>query len=172
MWVCTNDRFLSGIRTKASRPISFHPKTCHMHCPSQYSGCCSVPSSVSVSLETVASILLVLADGKIFTILLLYWEKCPLGETHSNPGHLDSSDSRLMNKEILYNLGIPRFHYMQLESLGLFLKKHSANYNLGTACDIHEFSSFILYHKNNLYAFLLYPTSLTSPVICLSINGK
>jgi len=72
MWVCTSDSFLSGIRTKASRPITFHSKTCHKHCPSHSSGCYSEPSSVSVSLDTVASILLVLADGKILTILLIY----------------------------------------------------------------------------------------------------
>jgi hypothetical protein len=72
-----------------------------------------------------------------------------------------------MNKEILCNLGISWFYYMQLQSLVLFLKKHSANYNLDTAWDIQEFSSFILYNKNNLYALLLYHTSVQRPGICL-----
>ena len=58
--VCTSGHFLSGIRTKELEHITFHSNTSHLHCPSHYSGCCSVPSCVSVSLETAASILVVL----------------------------------------------------------------------------------------------------------------
>jgi hypothetical protein len=78
----TGGHFLSGIRTKDPGYIASHSKTCHKHCPSHSSGCCSVPSSVSVSLERVASILLVLADGKLLTILLLIIKECVHGEKH------------------------------------------------------------------------------------------
>lgn len=89
--------------------ISFHTNTCHMHCPSHSSSCCSVPSCVTVSLETVASILVVLTAGNLLWILLLVTEGCVHGDrqtdrqTYSNPGHMKTSDSQLMNKEILYN---------------------------------------------------------------------
>jgi hypothetical protein len=58
--VCTSGRFLSGIRTKEPGLNYFHKNTCHMHCLSHSSDCCSVPSCVSVNLETPASILVVL----------------------------------------------------------------------------------------------------------------
>jgi hypothetical protein len=82
MCLYTSGHFLSGIRTKAPGFIASHSKTCHMHCPSHSSVCCSVPSSVSVSLETVASSLLLLADGNLLAILLLIIKKCFHGEEH------------------------------------------------------------------------------------------
>jgi len=53
-----------------------------MHCPSHSSGCCSVPYSISVSLETVVSTFLVFAVENLLTILLLIIEKSVHGQKH------------------------------------------------------------------------------------------
>jgi len=54
---------------------------------------------------------------------------------------------------------------MQIHSLAMFLKKYSAHYILGKTSDIHEYFTFILCHKNKLYAFLLYPTFVSRTAI-------
>ena len=73
----------SGVGTKAPGHISLHKNTCYLHCPSHYSGCCSVPSCVSSDLETFASILVVLAAGKMLGLLLLVVERCICGDRHT-----------------------------------------------------------------------------------------
>ena len=74
--VCTSGHFLSGIPSKTTGPINFHSKSCHIHCQSHSYTCCSIPSSVSVSLETVASIPVVLGARKLLANLLLIIETC------------------------------------------------------------------------------------------------
>jgi hypothetical protein len=74
--VCTSSHFLSGIPFKTPWPINFHSKSCHIHCQSHSSSCCSVSSFVSLSLETVWSIPLVFAVGKLLAILLFVIEIC------------------------------------------------------------------------------------------------
>jgi len=83
--VCSSGHLLSGICTKAPGPISFHLKTCHIHCPFNSSVCSSVPSCVSVILETVAStrILVVLRAGNLLAILLPAIKGCVLADRHT-----------------------------------------------------------------------------------------
>jgi len=83
LYLYATAHFLSDIRTKATGHNSFHNKTFHMHCQSLFSGCCYVPSSVSVSLETVASIPVVLGAGNLLEILLLVIERCVSGERYN-----------------------------------------------------------------------------------------
>ena len=73
----------SGVRTKAIGHISLYRNTCYLHYPSYYSGCSSVPSGVSSGLDTVASILVVLAAGKLLGILLLVVERYICGDRHT-----------------------------------------------------------------------------------------
>ena len=54
-----------------------------MHCPSHSSSCYSVQSSVSVSLQTVASLPVVLGAGKLLAVLLLVIERFVRGERYS-----------------------------------------------------------------------------------------
>jgi hypothetical protein len=98
--VCVHKWSLS-FRYSHQEHIFCHSNTFHMHCPSHSSGCRSVPSSVSVSLETVASILVVLVAGNLLALLLYVIERCVRADrqTYSSPGHLDTSDSHFVNKE-------------------------------------------------------------------------
>ena len=89
--VRTSGRFLSGIRTNDPGHNSFHKNTCHMHCPSHSSGCCSVQSCVSVSLVTAASILLVLEAEIYYDFCYLLLRDVCVGAdilTSWPPGHI------------------------------------------------------------------------------------
>ena len=89
--VCTSGHFLSGIRTQEPGHNSFHTNTCHMHCHSHSSGCCSVPSCVSVSLETAASILVVLVADIYYDFCYLLLRDVSVGAdmlTSWPPGHI------------------------------------------------------------------------------------
>jgi len=81
--VCASGHFLSGIRSKNPGPITLHSNSCHIHCPPHSSSCSSVPSSVFVSLETVASILVLHGAGNLLAILLLIIERCVSGERYN-----------------------------------------------------------------------------------------
>jgi len=159
--VCVHKWSLS-FRYSHQEHIFCHSNTFHMHCPSHSSGCRSVPSSVSVSLETVAYILVVLVAGNLLALLLYVIERCVLADrqTYSSPGHLDTSDSHFVNKENLRNTNVPL--HSSSQSI-LILKEHSTHCSLGTAYSIHDLSSFMLYHKKNRKRSSYTPTVCVTP---------
>ena len=81
--VCASGHFLSGIRSKKPGPIILHSNSCHIHCQTHSSSCCSVPSTVFVSLKTGASILVLLGSGNLLAILLLIIERCVSAERYN-----------------------------------------------------------------------------------------
>jgi hypothetical protein len=101
-----------------------------MHCQSHYSSCCSVPSSVSVSLETGKSIPVGLVVGNLLAILLLVIERCVRAVRYNQTlATCTYPAAKLLIKKFHIIKEFQIFPHIHLHSLVLLLKEDSGNFS-------------------------------------------